>query len=101
MLKMPHGYGLLGEGGVGYYIEPPPGQAARPTNPEDSETAKFDYRDTQGILELCDRARRAKRPERDGLLAQLYALNLDRCQTQALGAVERLTYDLIVVNETE
>jgi hypothetical protein len=93
---------MVGEGPVGYYIEPPPGQAsARPTNPDDGAVAKLDYRDTQGILALCDRARRAKRPERGGLLAQLYALNLDRCQTKALGAVERLTYDLIVVNETE
>jgi hypothetical protein len=100
MLKMPHGYGLVGEGGVGYYIEPPPGQrTARPDNPDDGKGAKLDCCDTQGILELCERARKAKRPERDQILAQLYTLDLDRCKTKAVEAVELLTYDLIVVND--
>ena len=101
LLKMPHGYGLVGEGPVGYYIEPPPGQAARQTNPDGGEGAKLDHYDTQGILDLCDLARKAKRPERDQILAQLYALKFARCQTKAIESIESLTFDLIVVNETE
>ena len=101
LLKMPHGYGLVGEGPVGYYIEPPPGQAARQTNPDGGEGAKLDHYDTQGILDLCDLARKAKRPERDQILAQLYALNFARCQTKAIESIESLTFDIIVVNETE
>jgi hypothetical protein len=75
-------------------------QAARPTNPDGGEAAKLDGCDTQGILELRDLARKAKRPERDQILAQLYALNFDRCQTKAIESIESLTFDLIVVNET-
>jgi hypothetical protein len=75
-------------------------QAARPTNPGGGEAAKLDGCDTQGILEVCDWARRAKRPERDQILAQVYALNFDRCQTKAVESIESLTFDLIVVNET-
>jgi len=58
--------------------------------------AKLDDHDTEGILALCEQARRAVRPERDPLIALLYSLNLDRCRTRALEAVEGLTYDLVV-----
>ena len=37
-----------------------------------------------------------KRPDRDRLIAQLYALNFGSCQAKAVDAVESLTYDLIV-----
>jgi hypothetical protein len=61
---------------------------------------KLDAHDTEGVLALCDQARRAARPERDRLISQIFALRLDRCRPKALDAVELLIYDLIT-DDTE
>lgn len=106
LMKMPHGYILVGEGRAGVKIEPPRGQVAlRADNPyggdqfEQSQPTlsapKLDAHDTEGVLALCDQARRTARPERDRLISQIFALRLDRCRPKALDAVELLIYDLI------
>ena len=89
LMKMPHGYTLVGEGRAGVKIEPPRGQVAlRADNPyagdhfEESQPApsgpKLDAHDTEGVLALCDQARRAARPERDRVISQIFAFRLDR-----------------------
>ena len=55
---------------------------------------------TQGVLALCDQARRTARPERHRVISQIFALSLDRCRPTALDAVELLIYELIT-NEPE
>ena len=110
MMKMPHGYGLVGEGPVGFRIEPPPSQAASRVNNlhagDHSEASlptvsvqKLDEHDTQGVIALCERVRQTVRPECDQIISQIFALNLDRCRPKALDAIELLIYDL-VVNDT-
>ncbi len=75
LMKMPHGYGLVGEGPVGIRMEPPPGQAAVRLNaPNNGDQAKqnapapakprVDDHDTEGIVALCQQARQLARPER-------------------------------------
>jgi len=111
LMKMPHGYSLVGEGRAGVKIEPPRGQVARRAdNPyggdqfEQSQPTlsgpKLDAHDTEGVLALCDQARRTARPERDRIISQIFALRLDRCRPKALDGVELLIYDLIT-GETE
>lgn len=106
LMKMPHGYSLIGEGRVGVKIEPPRGQVApRVDNPyigdhfEQTQStvsaSKLDEHDTQGVLALCEQARKTVRPERDGVISQIFALRLDRCRPKALDAVELLIYDLV------
>ena len=110
LMKMPHGYGLVGEGPVGFRIEPPPSQAALSANNPDSgdhcekslptvPVQNLDEHDTQGVIALCERARQTVRPERDQIISQIFALNLDRCRPKALDAIELLLYDLIT-NDT-
>ena len=107
VMGMPHGYILVGEGRTGGVIESPRGQVAlRVDNPYDGahfqesrpipQVPKLDDHDTAGILGLCDQARKANRPERDQVISQIFALNLDRCRPKAIEAIELLTYDLIV-----
>ena len=111
LMKMPHAYLLIGAGRVGVKIEPSRGQVAPlADNPypcngfEKSQPAvsgtKLDERDTQSVLALCERARKSTRPGRDEVIRQIFALNLDRCRTKALDAIEPLIYDL-VVNATQ
>jgi len=108
LMEMPHDYLLVGEGRIGVRIEPARGLVApRAINPyngdhfKQSQAAaisvqKLDEHDTQGVLALCDQARKTSRPERDSIISQLFALKLDRCRPNALDAVELLIYDLIV-----
>lgn len=106
LMKMPHDYSLIGEGRVGVRIEPPRGQVAvRAENPYIGAHAaesqpmvavpRLDEHDTQGVLALCEQARRTARPERDRVISQIFTLNLDRCRPKALDAVELLIYDMI------
>jgi len=111
LMKMPHDYILVGEGRVGVRIEPPRGQVApRADNPYNDDhfkerhpsvsLPKLDEHDTQGVLGLCEQARKTARPERDPIISQIFALRLDRCRPNALDAVELLIYDLIA-NKTQ
>ena len=111
LMKMPHGYALVGEGRVGVTIEPPPGQIAlRPNNPPAGDhlqvseptvpVPNLDEHDTQGVIALCEQARHTARPERDEVISRIFALKLDRCRPKALDAIELLIYDLIA-NDTE
>jgi hypothetical protein len=106
LMKMPHDYVLLGEGRVGVRIEPTRGlvapQAINPYNGDHFKASqstvpirKLDEHDTQGVLALCEQARKTSRPERDRIISQIFALRLDRCRPTALDAVELLIYDLI------
>ncbi len=52
--------------------------------------------DTQAILRLCDEAQNADTLERNRIIAKIYALNWDDCETEAVEAMELLTYALIV-----
>jgi hypothetical protein len=105
-MKMPHGYALVGEGPVGFTIEPPPGQIVLRADPphggnhsQGSQPTvvapRLDEHNTQGVIALCDLARRTARPERDLVISQIFALKLDRCGPKALDAVELMIYDLI------
>ena len=106
LMKMPHGYALVGEGPVGVAIEPPPYQEAiragaphggdqikmgRPAIP----VPKLDEHDTKGVIALCELARHTAKPERDQVITRIFALNLDRCRPRVLDVVELLIYDLI------
>lgn len=94
-MKMPHDYALVGEGPVGVAIEPPPGQVTRAGRPD----PRLDEQDTQTIVGLCEQARRTPRPQRDEVIVQIFALDLDRCRPEALDAIDMLVYDLIVEDE--
>jgi hypothetical protein len=105
-METPHGYQLIGEGRVGVTIEPPRGQVAlRVYNPYIRDhfgksqptvsVPKLDEHDTQGILALCEQARKTSRPEREGVIGRIFGLRLDRCRPKALDAVELLIYDLV------
>jgi hypothetical protein len=107
LMNMPHEYILIGEGRSGVKIEPSGGQVApQADNPyagsiletrqPAGSTPKLDERDTQGVLALCDQARKTRRPQRDQVVTRIFALKLDRCRAKALDAVELLVYELIV-----
>jgi hypothetical protein len=111
LMEMPHDYLLVGEGRIGVRIEPARGLVApRAINPyigdhfKPSQPAvpvqKLDEHDTQGILALCEHARKTPRPERDRIIIQIFSLRLDRCRPNALDAVELLIFDLSA-NKTE
>ena len=58
--------------------------------------ARLEECDTEGILHLCEAIRKTNRLESGQLIAQLYKLDWDGCTSEAVEAVELLTYDLLV-----
>lgn len=100
-MPMPHGYLLHGEGPVGIAIELSskyPG-AISAEDSGVSEVVALVESDTAGIVRLCAQARTTERPARDRMIMQLHSLDCDRCEDQAVKAIEQLLFDMIV-NET-
>jgi len=104
LMAMPHGYGLIGEGPAGFAIEP-----CSKVHPESAgdelrfaaavalaATPPLDEKDTATIIRLCKEAVRAEKSKQDPIVAQLYALDWDRCAPEAIRAVELMTYELLV-----
>jgi hypothetical protein len=61
-----------------------------PTN----RVPKMDEHDTQGVLALCEQARKTTRPEHDRAISQIFALNLDRCRIPGRAAWVTRNIDL-------
>jgi hypothetical protein len=91
ILTMPLDYGLVGEGPVVIGFDPPPSLRTAPP----TVVPKVSEADIERIRWLSRKAVNVDRPERDAILAQLYALDLDKCPPAAVEEVEDATWRLI------